>query len=55
MMRNASSTILSKIRKQSALEEVEEHEPKPEAKERAMTVSELTQGLGNHWSWHQGA
>jgi hypothetical protein len=24
-------------------------------KERAMTVSELTEGLGNHWSWHQGA
>ena len=55
MMRNASSTILLKIQKQSAREEDEEHEPKPETKEMAMTVSELTEGLGNHWSWHQGA
>jgi len=54
-MRNASSIILLKIRKQSALEEVEEHKPKPDTKERTMTVSELTEGLGNHWSWHQGA
>jgi len=50
MMRNASSTILLKIRKQSALEEDEEHEPRPETKERAMTVPELSEGLGNHWS-----
>jgi len=55
MMRNASSTILLKIQKQSAPEEDEEHEPKPETKERAMTVSELTEGLENHWKWHQGA
>jgi hypothetical protein len=54
-MRNASSIILLKIRKQSALEKDEEHEPKPETKERAMTVSELTEGLGNHWNWHKGA
>jgi hypothetical protein len=44
-MRNASSIILLKIRKQSALEEDEEHEPKPETTERAMTVSELTDYL----------
>jgi hypothetical protein len=35
MNRNASSTTLLKIRKQSALEE-EEHEPKPETKGRAI-------------------
>jgi len=55
MMRNASSTILLKIQKQCAREDDEEHEPKPETTERAMTFSELTEGLGNHWSWHQGA
>ena len=49
-MRNASSTILLKIQKNSALEEDEQHEPQPETKERAMTVSELTEGLGNHWN-----
>jgi hypothetical protein len=45
MITNACSTILLKIRKQSALEEAEEHEPKPEIKERVMTVSELTESL----------
>jgi hypothetical protein len=50
MMKNASSTILLKIRKQRALEEDEEHEPKPETKERTMTILELTEGLGNQWS-----
>jgi hypothetical protein len=55
MIRNASSIILLTIRKQSALEEDEEHEPKPETKEKATMVSGLTEELGNHWSWHKSA